>query len=170
MREPDRLVTTAPATTLRPATPQHDRSAMPLRHKVAARAAVGAARLLARQSPARIRTVLGLLRHGAVPATYEQAGRARRDVVAVSRVCAGEGCVPRSLATVLLCRARGVWPTWCAGARIYPFSAHAWVEAQGRPVDEPPGTDRYRVIMRVAPHRPGRVASPTNAEASNVRS
>ncbi|MER7394612.1 lasso peptide biosynthesis B2 protein [Streptomyces sp. NPDC000151] len=170
MSEPDRLVSAAPATTVRPAAPQHDRSAMALHHKVAARAAVGAARLLARQSPARMRAVLMVLRHGAAPATYQQAGRARRDVVAVSRVCAGEGCVPRSLATALLCRARGVWPTWCAGTRTYPFSAHAWVEAQDRLVDEPPGTDRYRVIMRVAAHRPDRAASPTNAEASNARS
>ena len=45
--------------------------------------------------------------------------------------------MPRSIATALLCRMSGTWPTWRVGVRtVAPFSAHAWVEAEGKPVDE----------------------------------
>ncbi|WP_221761248.1 lasso peptide biosynthesis B2 protein [Kibdelosporangium aridum] len=73
------------------------------------------------------------------PATYEQAKAARDDVVAVSMICgAREGCVPRSLATVLLCRLyHDTTPTWCVGCRrVPPFGAHAWVQADDIAVDE----------------------------------
>jgi hypothetical protein len=125
---------------------------VPLPRRVVTRLAVGAARLLATRSPRRIRTVLGWLRRGAKPATFEQAKQARDDVVAVSLACAArEGCVARSLATVLLCRFRGQWPTWCVGARrLPPFAAHAWVEADGVMVGEdeyPP--DYFRPLFTV---------------------
>jgi hypothetical protein len=112
---------------------------------------VGAARLLATQSPQRIRAVLGWLRRGARPATFEQAKAARDAVVAVSLVCAvREGCVPRSLATALLCRLRGQWPTWCVGARrLPPFAAHAWVEADGVMVGEDYPPDYFRTFFTV---------------------
>jgi hypothetical protein len=112
---------------------------------------VGAARLLATQSPRRIRTALGWVRRGASPATVEQAKAARDDVVAVSLACAArEGCVARSLATVLLCRLRGWWPTWCVGARrVPPFAAHAWVEAEGVMVGEDYPPDYFRTLFTV---------------------
>lgn len=126
--------------------------AVPLRVRIPTRLAVGVARLLARQSPRRIRTVLSWLRRGAQPATFEQAKAARDAVVAVSLVCAGrEGCLPRSLATVLLCRLRGQWPTWCVGARkLAPFGAHAWVEVQGGPVGEDYPDDYFRTFFTVS--------------------
>jgi hypothetical protein len=71
--------------------------------------------------------------------------------VAVSVLCAGEGCLQRSLATALLCRLRGTWPTWCTGVRTMPFSAHAWVEADGEPVDEPHPAGHYRPVITVPP-------------------
>jgi hypothetical protein len=113
--------------------------------------AVVAARLLATQSPRRIRTVLGWLRRGVRPASFEQAKAARDTVVAVSLACASrEGCVPRSLATVLLCRLRGQWPTWCVGARrLPPFAAHAWVEADGVMVGEDYPADYFRPLFKV---------------------
>jgi transglutaminase superfamily protein len=125
------------------------RGRLPLGQRVPALLAVGAARLLAHLRPWRIRAVLCLLRRGAVPATYGQALNARQAVIAVSVLCAGEGCLQRSLATVLLCRMRGVWPTWCTGVRTAPFKAHAWVEVDGQPVDEPQGAGYYRLIMSV---------------------
>ncbi|POX37204.1 hypothetical protein C3486_29695 [Streptomyces sp. Ru73] len=134
-----------------PAVRRRDRRRMTLRRRVAAGAAVCAARLLAGRTPAHIRTVLGVLRRGAAPASYAEAERARREVIAMSGMCAGEGCVTRSLATALLCRTTGVWPTWCAGARTFPFAAHAWVEADGRPVAEPVEVGRYRALMRIGP-------------------
>ena len=125
--------------------------AVPLPRRILTYLAVGAARLLATRSPRRIRTVLGRLRRGAVPATFEQAKAARDAVVAVSLHCAArEGCLARSLATVLLCRLRGQWPTWCVGARrLPPFAAHAWVEADGIMVGEDYPPDYFRILFSV---------------------
>ncbi|MGH3429544.1 MAG: lasso peptide biosynthesis B2 protein, partial [Mycobacteriales bacterium] len=74
------------------------------------------------------------------------------DVTAVSTLCAGRYCLQRSLATTLLCRISGTWPTWCTGVRTPPFAAHAWVEAQGRRVGEPKDTATYRTLLTVPPH------------------
>lgn len=132
------------------AVPRYPRSVPPLR-RIPAHLAVGAARLLATQPPSRIRRVLGRLYRGTRPATVDEARAARDDVVAVSLACAGrEGCVPRSLATVLLCRLRGQWPTWCVGIRrIPPFGAHAWVEAEGVAVGEDYPPDYFRTFFTV---------------------
>jgi hypothetical protein len=129
----------------------HQPRSVPFPRRVLTYAAVGAAWLLAGQSPRRIRTVLGWLRRGARPATFEQAKAARDAVVAVSLTCAArEGCVARSLATVLLCRLGGHWPTWCVGARrVPPFAAHAWVEADGVPVGEDYPADYFRTLFTV---------------------
>jgi Transglutaminase-like superfamily len=130
----------------------HRPRSVPFPHRVLVRVAVGAARLLATQSPRRIRRVLGFLRRGAEPATFDQVRAARDAVTAVSLTCAArEGCVPRSLATILLCRLRGRWASWSVGARrIPPFGAHAWVEVGGIPVGEdeyPP--DYFRAFFTV---------------------
>jgi hypothetical protein len=124
---------------------------VPLPRRIVTYLVVGAARLLATQSPRRIRTVLGWLRRGAKPATVEQAKAARDAVVVVSLACAArEGCVSRSLATVLLCRLRGRWATWCVGARrVPPFAAHAWVEADGVMVGEDYPADYFRTLFTV---------------------
>lgn len=64
--------------------------------------------------------------------------------------CRGQGgCLQRSLATVLLCRTRGTWPTWCAGVRTSPFRAHAWVQVDGTPIGEPEPAGYYRPMMTV---------------------
>jgi hypothetical protein len=130
----------------------HRPGSVPLPRRVLVRVVVGAARLLATQSPRRIRRVLGFLRRGAEPATVEQVRAARDAVTAVSLSCAArEGCVPRSLATILLCRLGGRWASWSVGARrIPPFGAHAWVEVDGIPVGEdeyPP--DYFRAFLTV---------------------
>jgi Transglutaminase-like superfamily len=113
--------------------------------------AVTAAWVLARQPPHRVRTVLSALCAGARPATYPQTQQAKNAVLATSTHCAGGGCLQRSLATALLCRLHGTWPTWCTGVRTQPFSAHAWVEADGQPVDEPHPANYYHPIITVAP-------------------
>jgi hypothetical protein len=130
----------------------HRPGSVPLPRRVLVRVAVGAARLLATRSPRRIRRVLGFLRRGAEPATFDQVRAARDAVTAVSLTCAArEGCVPRSLATILLSRLHGRWASWCVGARrIPPFGAHAWVEVGGIPVGEdeyPP--DYFRTFFTV---------------------
>lgn len=132
--------------------PRHG-DGIPLLRRLLARAAVALARLLALLPPARIRAVLGNVRRGARPADLGQASAARGAVTTVSLVCRGaQGCVPRSIATALLCRAWGVWPTWCVGARkVGPFAAHAWVEVDGVLVGEEFSDDYFQRLMTVPP-------------------
>ncbi|CAO5241780.1 Microcin J25-processing protein McjB C-terminal domain-containing protein [Frankia sp. AgKG'84/4] len=138
---------TAPMTVERPEV-----TLAPGRH-LAALLAVAAARILATRRPARIRQVLARLAAHAGPAGRAEVLAARQAVMAVSLTCRGaRGCVPRSLATTLLCRAGGSVPTWCVGVRtVAPFGAHAWVEAEGEMVGEslPPGY--LRALLRVDP-------------------
>jgi Transglutaminase-like superfamily len=124
---------------------------VPLWARTQARVMIGAARLLATQSPRRIRRLLDWARRGTRPASFSEAKAARDTVVAVSLACAGrDGCLARSLATVLLCRLHGQWPTWCLGVRrIPPFGAHAWVEANGIPVGEDYPPDYFRTFFTV---------------------
>jgi Transglutaminase-like superfamily len=120
---------------------------------MAARVAVGLAFGLALLPPGRLRAVLTRVSRGAAPAGYEQAKAARDAVLAVSLACLGSrGCLPRSLATALLCRMWGVWPTWCVGARTrLPFGAHAWVEAEGRMVGEEVPKGYLNTLISVPP-------------------
>ena len=134
-----------------PAAVAHNHVRLTWRRRLLAMIAVGTARILARRPPRRIRAVLEKCRIGARPADYPQASAARQAVVAVSVLCAGEGCLQRSIATALLCRLSGTWPTWQVGVRVDPFAAHAWVEADGRLVDEPQPPGAYRPIMSVHP-------------------
>lgn len=129
----------------------YDPRSVSFRHRVRVRTMVTAARLLATRSPQRIRKVLTWLHRGIRPATYEEAQTSRQAVVSVSLVCAGrEGCLVRSLATTLLCRSRGNWPTWCLGARrLAPFHAHAWVEVDGVIIGESYPSDYFRTFFTV---------------------
>ncbi|MFE7764279.1 lasso peptide biosynthesis B2 protein [Streptomyces sp. NPDC057438] len=122
---------------------------LPLHRQLAPRCAAGAARLLVRLSPARLQRVLRVISKGTRPAAYGEVARARRSVVSVSTRCAGLGCLQRSVATLLLVRARGRWTDWCTGFRIQPFGAHAWVEVDGRPVDEPGELSVFRTVLAV---------------------
>ena len=127
------------------------RQKLPLHRRVLPLLAVGVARPLAKLSPARLRRVLEFARGGAKPATAEKALAARQAVVSVSLRCAGQGCLQRSIATVLLCRVRGMWPTWCTGVRTQPFGAHAWVEAEDELLGEPYPKNHYRPMMKIPP-------------------
>ncbi|GGS51417.1 lasso peptide biosynthesis B2 protein [Streptomyces cinerochromogenes] len=131
-------------------------SGVPLGPRLAARLVLLPAVCLSLLPPHRIGTVLQVLRRGAAPATAAQARLARDAVCAVSLRCAGpKGCLPRSLGAALLCRLGGRWPTWCAGASVVPpFTAHAWVEAEGRPVGEDLPDGYYAPLLTVGPaHR-----------------
>ncbi len=137
--------------------------------RLAARSAVGAARLLAHLPPRRLRALLRAARRGAAPADYATALRARQDVTAVSVLCSGRYCLQRSLATALLCRLGGAWPTWCTGVRTPPFAAHAWVEADGRRVGEPEDTADYRTLLTVPPARPRGLLRPARPVPASDR-
>jgi hypothetical protein len=125
------------------------RALLPWRRRAAAILAAGVARWLVRLPPRRLRQILQLAGRGARPATEDEASRARVAVVTVSARCAGQGCLQRSVATVLLCRLGGRWPDWCTGIRTRPFSGHAWVEVAGRPVGEPPGLSEFTTVVAV---------------------
>ncbi|MGY0057183.1 lasso peptide biosynthesis PqqD family chaperone [Streptomyces sp. LZ34] len=121
-------------------------------HRVLAMLCTAAAGPLSRARPRRIRAVLCLLRRGAAPASPEQTAAARHAVVTVSARCAAaRSCLHRSLATTLLCRALGVWPTWCTGVRTDPFGAHAWVAVDGVPIGEPAHERGYTPVITVPP-------------------
>ncbi|SRR5579875_1374 len=117
--------------------------------QVGPRCAVGLARLLVTLPPARLQRVLRLMSWGTRPVGYADALRARQSTVAVSTRCAGLGCLQRSVATVLLCRARGGWADWCTGFRVQPFAAHAWVEVDGLPVGEPYDMSMFHTVLAV---------------------
>ncbi|GAA2980205.1 lasso peptide biosynthesis B2 protein [Streptomyces fulvorobeus] len=123
----------------------------PAGRRLAAHTAVSAARLLSHLPPTRLQAVLRAASRGAKSASYDTALSARGDVTAVSVLCSGRYCLQRSLATALLCRIGGTWPTWCTGVRTSPFAAHAWVEAEGRPVGEPADTAAYHTMLSVPP-------------------
>ncbi|MGH3922548.1 MAG: lasso peptide biosynthesis B2 protein [Pseudonocardiaceae bacterium] len=129
----------------------YDPRSVPFRRRVRVRTMVAVARLLSTRSPRRIHEVLIRLRRGARPATYQEACNARQAVVSVSLACAGrEGCLVRSLATALLCRSHGYWPTWCLGARrLAPFYAHAWIEVDGVMIGEDYPADYFRTFFTV---------------------
>ncbi|WP_326686306.1 lasso peptide biosynthesis B2 protein [Streptomyces sp. NBC_01795] len=116
--------------------PEQRSTNVPFRLRLLARLTVTVAWLLIRLSPGRQRRVLSVAARRARPATYEKTLDCRQAVVTVSRKCAGLGCLQRAVATALLCRMHGTWPEWCTGVRTEPFRAHAWVEAEGRPVGE----------------------------------
>ncbi|MBP2329556.1 hypothetical protein JOF56_009941 [Kibdelosporangium banguiense] len=139
-----------------PETISHDPRSVPWNRRLLVRLVAGVALLLSSLSPRRIRHLLGAIRRGASPATYSEAKAARDLVVAVSLACTGpKSCLPRSIATALLCRLRGFWPTWCVGARkIPPFGAHAWVEAEDRLVEEPYPAGYHVVLFSVPPLEP----------------
>jgi Transglutaminase-like superfamily len=45
-------------------------------------------------------------------------------------------CLKRSAITTCLLRSEGVRAEWVVGAQPLPFRAHAWVELEGRPINE----------------------------------
>lgn len=120
-----------------------------MRDRLAARIAVGAARLLTRLSPLRLRMALETARKGARPATAARALTARTAVVSVSARCAGQQCLQRAVATALLCRMSGSWPDWRTGVRTEPFRAHAWVEVDGVAIGEKDDMTLYRTMLSV---------------------
>ncbi len=48
--------------------------------------------------------------------------------------------------------APGTWPTWCAGVRVVPpFTAHAWIEAEGSLVGEGVPDGYFARLVTVEP-------------------
>lgn len=123
-----------------------------LRRSVSARLAVALARPLSILPPVRLRQVLALLVRGGRPPVAADVLGWRNAVNTVSRRCAGEGCLQRSIAVMLLGRLAGAPPAWKTGFRPDPFIAHAWVEVDGVPIGEPEGITHFHTVLAVG-HR-----------------
>ncbi|MBM0274451.1 lasso peptide biosynthesis B2 protein [Micromonospora tarensis] len=123
-----------------------------LRRRLVTRAAIVLGHTLRPLPPALLAKVLGRVSRGARPASYAEAKASRDRVMSASLgMNALQACLQRSLAVALLCRMSGCWPTWCAGVRqSEPFTAHAWVEAEGRSVGEPGVSERFVALVRVS--------------------
>ena len=126
---------------------------VPFGQRLAARLVLAPATVLALLPPRRTRAVRRVRGRGAAPATAVRAQGARDALCAVSLRCTGpKGCLPRSLGAALLCRLHGTWPTWCAGVRVVPpFTAHAWIEAEGHPVGEGVPDGYFARLVSVEP-------------------
>ncbi|MFD7660579.1 lasso peptide biosynthesis B2 protein [Actinosynnema sp. NPDC059797] len=116
-----------------------------------ARLAVLVAFVACAGSPRRLQRFLRLLARGARRPDPEDLLRWRQAVVSVSSRCAGEGCLPRSVATIVLARTFGCSATWKTGLRQDPFLAHAWVELDGVPIGEPESVRHFRTSLVVEP-------------------
>ena len=124
--------------------------------------AVGAARLLllaTRNRPDRLAHVLHVVGCGGrsdwSPIARYVAERAREVVEAVSLRCASHhGCLPSSVAVLLLSRWHGYTLTWRIGVHSPPPSSHAWVEFDNQPIGEPFDPQQlYTPIITVTPGR-----------------
>lgn len=64
-------------------------------------------------------------------------------------------CLEEAIAVVVLAALRGRTVTWCVGARLMPYTAHAWVEVEGKPVGQPSSPERpYLLLLRAGPPSP----------------
>src|SRR5437870_1435069 len=93
-------------SVLRVLPPQNEHQArepavIDLRVRSLARACVALGLAFGRLRPDLLTRVLSRVRSGARPANFTTALAAREAVVAVSLTCAGEGCLPRAIATAL---------------------------------------------------------------------
>lgn len=123
-----------------------------LSRRVRVSVVVAIARVLARSSPRRLAQVLSAVARSCGPAEQSHVEVVRRQVEAVSVLCAGEGCLPRSIAIALLCASDSrAWPSWRTGVRVEPFRAHAWVECDGVATGEEPDFDagQFLITMEV---------------------
>lgn len=119
-----------------------------LRYELTIRMAVLIARFALYLSPERIALLIERIGRDRPLASSKQVHRIRDTVCAVSRRCAGLGCLQRSIAVVLACRwFHGSVPDWCAGFALEPFTAHAWVEVNGTPIGEPAKISTYYVMQ-----------------------
>ncbi len=123
------------------------------RQWVLAQFSIAAAYLISLFPPQRLATVLTHLIREAPSSSATEVSYARANVCAISARCAGQGCLQRAIATVLLCRLRGHSPVLKSGYQIRPFRAHAWVEAEGKAIDEPEDIGTYVEVLEIAPER-----------------
>lgn len=119
--------------------------------RMLARPSVLLARLLVMLSPITLHRVLALITVGTGRPGAQEVLEWRNAVNGVSKRCAGNGCLQRSVAVTLLAAAHRRSPEWCTGFRTDPFAAHAWVELDGRPIGETEAITTYKRVMTMRP-------------------
>ena len=120
------------------------------RQRMAIRAAVMIANLMCKLKPARLERLMRLASRRTRAIDTELLEQLYDEICRVDpRVAGWRGCLPRSIAICLLCRWEGTWPDgWRSGIhRAPPFSAHAWIENEGRIVRQNNVPDDYRPLL-----------------------
>lgn len=78
---------------------------------------------------------------------WEVAEPRRTDARLITRICDAVNyaciwypkrvlCLQRSAVTTCILRSHGIDAQWALGAQRLPFKAHAWVEVDGKPINE----------------------------------
>jgi len=128
-----------------------ERWAPPPRLRLQARIAAPIAAILCALPPARITRILRTLTKKSSPPDALEVAEWRNAVNSVSRRCAGNDCLQRSLAVMLLGASKHRAPIWCTGFRVEPFLAHAWIEVDGDPIGEPAAVREYLKVIEMRP-------------------
>ena len=88
----------------------------------------------------RFQTIYSVVRGWTVNSKTEEPGTIDRVCMAVNYACVWYPkqalCLQRSFVTTFLLRKRGVAAQLILGAQKLPFKAHAWVEVDGRSINE----------------------------------
>jgi len=88
----------------------------------------------------RFQTLYSLVKGWKVASRRSGSGTIDRVCTAVNHACAWYPkqalCLQRSFITTFLLRKRGIPAQMVLGAQKLPFKAHAWVEVEGRPINE----------------------------------
>ena len=105
--------------------------------------------LITLMKPQQIQRILFLFSRHCDKATYIEASEWRTAVNTVSPRCAGNGCLLRSVSVMLWGITKRKTPEWVSGIRVRPFVAHAWVEVEHVPVDEPEDIQTYQEVLSV---------------------
>ncbi|WP_070574212.1 MULTISPECIES: lasso peptide biosynthesis B2 protein [unclassified Brevibacterium] len=139
------------------------RQVVPVRfpRRVLIQLTVRVASIIQRRDSARLRELLTTIACRARPAAYEETNAIKEQVLTASPECRGnDACLTRSITIALLCRLRGRWPSWCVGVSLTPpFTAHAWVEAEDRVVEDILLVGDYRTFYKVEAGRSSRSAA-----------
>lgn len=134
-----------------PILPEDLNVSVPRRMRVRARPVVGLSLLLCFLPPRVLRWFVSVAASRGRRPAAATALALRAAVVSVSSLCAGEGCLPRSVATTLLARTYGYTVTWCTGVKDAPFAAHAWIEVDGQAIGEPGDVALFRKMLISTP-------------------
>jgi hypothetical protein len=88
----------------------------------------------------RFQTIYSMVRSWKVKGKTAEAGVVDRVCVAVNYACIWYPkqalCLQRSFVVIYLLRKHGIAAQMILGAQKLPFKAHAWVEVDGRPINE----------------------------------